>query len=72
MSFRVSSYAELILILQNLCLFFRYESTRGYYRDYLDSDVTPQKYSIIFIIKFILYSGYNWANLGIFFFFCNF
>ena len=30
--------------------------------------VTPQKYPIIFIIKFILYSEYNWANLGIIFF----
>ena len=28
--------------------------------------VTPQKYHRIFIIKFIIYSGYNWANLGIF------
>ena len=25
-------------------------------------DVTPQKYPGIFIIKFIIYSGYNWAN----------
>ena len=28
--------------------------------------VTPQKYPRIFIIKIIIYSGYNWANLGIF------
>ena len=28
--------------------------------------VTPQKYPKIFIIKIIIYSGYNWANLGIF------
>ena len=28
--------------------------------------VKPQKYSKIFIIKFIIYSGYNWANLDIF------
>ena len=28
--------------------------------------VTPQKYPRIFIIKFIIYFGYNWANLGIF------
>ena len=27
--------------------------------------VTPQKYPRIFIIKIIIYSGYNWANLGI-------
>ena len=26
----------------------------------------PQKYPEIFIIKFIIYSGYNWANLSIF------
>ena len=30
--------------------------------------VTPQKYPRIFIIKLIIYSGYNWANLGIIFF----
>ena len=29
----------LILILQNLYLFFRYESTHGYYRDYSDTGV---------------------------------
>ena len=29
---------------------------------------TPQKYPRIFIIKILLYSGYNWANLGIIFF----
>ena len=28
--------------------------------------VTPQKYPGIFIIKFIIYSGYNWTNLGVF------
>ena len=28
--------------------------------------VMPQKYLGIFIIKFIIYFGYNWANLGIF------
>ena len=28
--------------------------------------VIPQKYPIIFIIKIIIYSGYNWDNLGIF------
>ena len=28
--------------------------------------VTPQKYPRIFIIKIIIYSRYNWANLGIF------
>ena len=28
--------------------------------------VTPQKYPIIFIIRIIIYFGYNWANLGIF------
>ena len=32
-SYRVS-YSGLILILQNLCLFFRYESTRRYYQTY--------------------------------------
>ena len=35
--------------------------------------VTPQKYPRIFIIKIILYSGYNWAYLDIiYFYFCNF
>ena len=29
--------------------------------------VTPQKYPRIFIIKIIIYFGYNWANLSIFF-----
>ena len=28
--------------------------------------VTPQKCPKIFIIKIIIYFGYNWANLGIF------
>ena len=27
--------------------------------------VAPKKYPRIFIIKIIIYSGYNWANLGI-------
>ena len=31
--------------------------------------VTPQKYPRIFIIKLIIYSEYNWANLGIIFFY---
>ena len=31
--------------------------------------VTPQKYPRIFIIKIIIYSGYNWANLGIILFY---
>ena len=34
----------------------------------LTRHVTPQKYPRIFIIKIIIYSGYNWANLGIIFF----
>ena len=29
-------------------------------------DVMPQKYPRIFIIKIIIYFGYNWVNLGIF------
>ena len=36
------------------------------------SYVTPQKYPRIFIIKIIIYSGYNWANLGIIFLFLEF
>ena len=35
---------------------------------FLELGVTPQKYHRIFIIKIIIYSGYNWANLGIIFF----
>ena len=31
-----------------------------------ENAVTPPKYPSIFIIKIIIYSGYNWANLGIF------
>ena len=50
----------LILILQNLYLFFRYESTRGYYRDYLDTgvlvDTTEQIQRYIKIFTLILYS----------------
>ena len=50
----------LILILQNLCLFFRYENTRGYYRDYSDTGVpvgtTEQIQRYIQIFTLILYS----------------
>ena len=35
-------------------------------RRYTTVHVTPQKYPKIFIIKFIINFGYNWANLGIF------
>ena len=35
----------LILILQNLYLFFRYESTHGYYKDYSDTGVHSDLYS---------------------------
>ena len=52
--------AGLILILQNLYLFFRYESTCGYYRDYSDTGVlvgtTKQIQRYIQIFTLILYS----------------
>ena len=65
-----STYEELVGFEDSSkCMIAMQEEVESLHKNGIGDIVTPQKYPRIFIIKIIIYSGYNWANLGIILFY---